>query len=61
MLAHQLRFERPERVCRLLELVVLIARGDRATELEILVLRHQLSILRGAALRAARPGCFSRC
>ena len=33
-------------VCRLLELVVLIARGDRAKELEILVLRHQLSILR---------------
>lgn len=33
-------------VCRLLELVVLIARGDRAKELEILVLRHELSILR---------------
>ena len=31
---------------RLLELVVLIARGDRANELEILVLRHELSILR---------------
>jgi putative transposase len=31
---------------RLLELVVLIARGDRAKELEILVLRHELSILR---------------
>jgi putative transposase len=33
-------------VCRLLELVVLIGRGDRAKELEILVLRHELSILR---------------
>jgi putative transposase len=33
-------------VCRLLELVVLLGRGDRAKELEILVLRHELSILR---------------
>jgi len=33
-------------VCRLLELVVLLARRDRAKELEILVLRHELSILR---------------
>jgi putative transposase len=33
-------------VGRLLELVVLFARGDRAKELEILVLRHELSILR---------------
>ena len=31
---------------RLLEFVVLIARGDRAKELEILVLRHETSILR---------------
>jgi putative transposase len=33
-------------VCRLLELIVLITRRDRAKELEILVLRHELSILR---------------
>lgn len=33
-------------VCRLLELIVLFGRGDRAKELEILVLRHELSILR---------------
>jgi len=33
-------------VCRLLQLVVLISRRDRAKELEILVLRHELSILR---------------
>jgi len=33
-------------VCRLLELIVLFARGDRAKEIEILVLRHELSILR---------------
>jgi hypothetical protein len=33
-------------VCRLLELIVLVGRRDRAKELEILVLRHELSILR---------------
>ena len=31
---------------RLLELIVVVARRDRAKELEILVLRHELSILR---------------
>jgi hypothetical protein len=39
-------------VRRLLELVVLIARGERSKELEILVLRHELSILRR---QVARP------
>jgi hypothetical protein len=33
-------------VCRLLELIVLVSREERAKELEILVLRHELSILR---------------
>jgi hypothetical protein len=33
-------------VCRLLEFVVLLGRSDRSKELEILVLRHELSILR---------------
>jgi hypothetical protein len=32
--------------CRLVELVVLLGRRDRAKELEILVLRHELSVLR---------------
>jgi putative transposase len=33
-------------VCRLLALLVLLLQGDRSKELEILVLRHELSILR---------------
>jgi putative transposase len=33
-------------VCRLFDLVVLLARRERSKELEILVLRHELSILR---------------
>jgi len=32
--------------CRLFELVVLLGRGERSKDLEILVLRHELSILR---------------
>ncbi len=32
--------------CRLFELVVLLGRGERSKEVEILVLRHELSILR---------------
>jgi putative transposase len=39
-------------VCRLLALLVLLARGDRSKELEILVLRHELGILRR---RVGRP------
>jgi len=37
--------------CRLFALVLLLARGDRSKELELLVLRHELSVLR----RQARP------
>ncbi len=38
--------------CRVFELIVLLGRGDRAKELEILVLRHELSILRRQVNRA---------
>ena len=44
-------------VCRLLELLVLLPRGDAAKDLEIVVLRHELSILRRQAPRPAfTPG-----
>ena len=33
-------------VCRLFELVVLLGRRGRSKEFEILVLRHELSVLR---------------
>ena len=39
-------------VCRLFELVVMLGRGERSKELEILVLRHELSVMR---LQVRRP------
>src|SRR5215207_294777 len=39
-------------LCRLLQLVVLLCRSERSKELEILVLRHELSILRRQPRRA---------
>jgi Homeodomain-like domain len=38
-------------MCRLFAFVLLLARGDRSKELEILLLRHELSILRRQAQR----------
>jgi putative transposase len=37
--------------CRLFAFVVLLARSDRSKELELLVLRHELSILRRQSRR----------
>jgi hypothetical protein len=39
-------------LCRSIQLLVQLARGDAAKELEILVLRHQLTVLRR---QTARP------
>jgi putative transposase len=42
--------------CRLFALVLLLARSDRSKELELLVLRHELSILRRQARRPQLAG-----
>jgi hypothetical protein len=50
--------------CRLFELVVLLGRGERSKELEILVLRHELvdpaAAGEAAAVCAARPDAAGR-
>lgn len=45
--------------CRLFELMVLLARRERSKELEILVLRHELSILRRQVRRPQFAGSES--
>jgi putative transposase len=42
--------------CRLFALVLLLARSDGSKELELLVLRHELSILRRQARRSQLIG-----
>ncbi len=46
-------------LCRLLQLVVLLCRSERSKELEILLLRHELAILRRQP-RRARLGAVDR-
>jgi hypothetical protein len=43
-------------VCRLFALVLLLASGDGSMELELLVLRHELSVLRRQARRPQLTG-----
>jgi hypothetical protein len=44
-------------VCRLFSLLVLFGRGDRSKELEILVLRYQLAVMRRQVERPRFSGC----
>jgi hypothetical protein len=59
-------------ICRSIQLLALLAHGDAAKDLEILVLRHQLSVLRrqiprprlepaDRALAAGRPHAAQVC
>jgi hypothetical protein len=48
-------------LCRSIQLLVQLARGDAAEDLEILVLRHQLTVLRRPTPRPASSPPTARC